>query len=215
MEAVISKVSNSKNKVNQEKTLYTETNSGESMTDFNLGDIPDLSGIEDQRPQPLEDGWYQGTFLAKREFTDNNGNERVFESSDTPAQRNGRNIRLQVELTRKSDGRKFYVSNLINYLEHDLTPKTSAEISKRKEENKESDEEDEEEEEEEVTLTRLGKLQKIAGVRQLQRNGDGGLDLTPVYGKTAYFKIRPDSRNAQYKEIADFQENEPKRVPVH
>lgn len=185
------------------------------MSDFNLGDIPDLSAIEDQRPQPLEDGWYQGTFLEKREFTDNNGNDRVFESSDTPAQRSGRNIRLQVELTRRSDGRKFYVSNLINYRAEDLTPATIAAIAKRKEENQKDGVEWGDLFRPFMVLTRLGKLQKIAGVRQLQRTSDGGLDLTPVYGKTAYFKIRPDNRNSQYKEIADFQENEPKRVPVH
>jgi hypothetical protein len=38
--------------------------------------------------------------------------------------------------------------------------------------------------------------------------------LSALYGKGAYFKVRPDSRNPQYKEVADFQENEPKRVPV-
>ncbi len=184
------------------------------MTDFNLGDIPDLSSIEDQRPEPFEDGWYQGTILGKREFTDSNGNDRVFESSDTPAQKNGRNIRLQVELTRKSDGRKLNVSTLINYRPEDLTPKTVAAIAQRKAENKEGGAEWGDLFRPFMTLTRLGKLQKIAGVRQLQRNGDGGLDLAPLFGKTAYFKIQPDQRNAQYKEVKDFQDNEPKKVPV-
>src|SRR3954469_22070117 len=104
--------------------------------DFNLGDIPDLSAIEDSRPDPLADGWYQGTILEKREFTDNNGNDRVFESSDGPAQRSGRNIRLQVELKRRSDGKTFNVSTLINYKAEDLTAETVAAVAKRRAENK-------------------------------------------------------------------------------
>lgn len=184
------------------------------MSDFNLGDIPDLSGIEESRPEPLADGWYQGTILAKREFTDNNGNERVFESSDAPAQRSGRNIRLQIELKRRSDGKVFNVSNLINYKPEDLTQETVAAVAKRRDENKANGTEWGDLFRPFMTLTRLGKLQKIAGVRQLQRGADGGLDLTPLFGKTAYFRVKPDSRNPQYKEVADFQETEPKRVPV-
>jgi hypothetical protein len=200
-----------------EQTLYTENNnnSGEQMTSINLGDIPDFSGISDNdRPDPLADGWYQGTILEKREFVDSNGNDRVFESSDTPAQSNGRNIRLQVELTRRSDGRKFNVSTLVNYRAEDLTAKTVAAIAARKQENKATGVEWGDLFRPFMTLTRLGKLQKIAGVRQLQHSNDGGLDLTPVYGKTAFFKIRPDKRNPQYKEVADFQDFEPKKVPV-
>jgi len=183
-------------------------------SELNLGDIPDLSGIEDIRPEPLADGWYEGTIQAKREFTDSNGNDRVFESSDTPAQRSGRNIRLQVELHRRADGKNFNVSTLINYKPEDLTAETVQAIAQRREENKASGAEWGDLFRPFMTLTRLGKLQKIAGVRQLQRNGDGGLDLTPLYGKKAFFKLRPDARNTQYKEVADFQDYEPKRVPV-
>jgi hypothetical protein len=181
---------------------------------FNLGDIPDLSGIEESRPEPLADGWYQGTILAKREFTDSNGNDRVFESSDTPAQRSGRNIRLQVELKRRSDGKVFNLSTLINYNPADLTAETVAAVAQRREENKNGGAEWGDLFRPFMTLTRLSKLQKIAGVRQLQRDAEGGLDLSALYGKGAYFKVRQDSRNPQYKEVADFQENEPKRVPV-
>ena len=36
-----------------------------------LSDIPDLSGIQDtQTSEPFLDGWYKGTILARREFTD-------------------------------------------------------------------------------------------------------------------------------------------------
>lgn len=184
------------------------------MTDISLVDIPDLSAIEDERPEPLADGWYEGTILEKREFTDSNGNDRVFESSDAPAQRSGRNIRLQVVLKRRADGRTFNLSTLINYKPEDLTVETVQAVAQRRQEQKENGVEWGDLFRPFMTLTRLSKLQKIAGVRQLQRNGDGGLDLSPLYGKKAYFKVRPDNRNPQYKEVADFQENEPKRVPV-
>lgn len=184
------------------------------MENINLLDIPDLSAIEDIRPDPLADGWYQGAFLEKREFTDNNGNDRVFESSDTPAQRSGRNIRLQIELTRRSDGKKFNVSTLINYKPEDLSAETVAAIAQRRQENKENGTEWGDLFRPFMTLTRLGQLQKIAGVRQLQRSADGGLDLTPLFGKAAFFKLRPDQRNPQYKEVASFQVDEPKKVPV-
>lgn len=186
------------------------------MSDFNLGDIPDLSGIEqDARPDPLQDGWYQGTILGKREFTDNNGNDRVFESSDSVSQKgDSRNIRLQVELKRRSDRKTFNVSTLINYKPADLTVETVQAIAQRREENKANGAEWGDLFRPFMTLTRLGKLQKIAGVRQLQRTEDGGLDLSPLFGKNAYFRIKPDARNDKYKEVADFQDNEPKKVPV-
>jgi len=200
-----------------ENSTVNNINTGDLMSDFNLGDIPDLSGIGDSRPDyaPLQDGWYQGTILAKREFTDNNGNDRVFESGDSPAQRSdSRNIRLQVELKRRSDGKTFNVSTLINYRPEDLSAATVAAVLNRQKESKESGAEWGDLFRPFMTLTRLGKLQKIAGVRQFQRGSDNGLDLAPLYGKTAFFKIRPDNRNPQYKEVADFQENEPKKVPV-
>lgn len=181
---------------------------------FNLGDIPDLSGIEEERSEPLADGWYQGTILATRAFTDRNGNDRVFESSDTPAQKSGRNIRLQVELKRQSDGRTFNLSTLINYQPSDLTAETIQAVAKRREENKANGTAWDELFRPFMTLTRLGKLQKIAGVRQLQRNEDGGLDLTPLYGKSAYFRVKPDTRNPAYKEIADIQVDAPKKAAV-
>lgn len=182
--------------------------------DFNLADIPDLSSIEEVRSEPFADGWYQGVILEKREFTDKNGNERVFESSDTPAQKSGRNIRLQIELKRRSDGKTLNVSNLINYKAEDLTAETVAAVAAKRQENRESGADMGDLFRPFMTLTRLGKLQKIANVRQLQRTSDGGLDLTPLYGKVAFFKLGPDTRNPIYKEVKDFQAEEPKRVPV-
>lgn len=185
-----------------------------SSETFNLPDIPDLSGIEPEQPQAFENGWYAGTILEKREFTDKNGNDRIFESSDAPSARgDSRNIRLQVTLTRKSDGRTLSTSTLVNYKPEALSQQTVQEIAAHRAKVQEGAEWGDLFQPF-MTLVRLGKLQKIAGVRQFQRNSDGGLELKPLYGKTAYFKIGEDKRNPQYKAVIDFQEAEPKRVPV-
>jgi hypothetical protein len=179
----------------------------------NLGDIPDLAGFDD-RPefQPFENGWYAGQILQKREYTDKNGNDRVFESGDSVSQRgDSRNIRLQVELTR-SDGKKLNISTLVNYNPSDLSQATLQAVAAHKGKVDTEGAEWGELFRAFMTLTRLAKLQKIAGVRQLQRNGDGGLELTPLFGKAAYFRIKDDTRNPQYKEVADFQDYRPKRA---
>src|SRR3990172_4376122 len=77
--------------------------------------LPDLSDIPDDRPEPWSDGWYRAVILESRTFTDKNGNARYFESSDTPAQKTGRNIRLQTQITRQSDGRTMNQTLLVNY----------------------------------------------------------------------------------------------------
>lgn len=199
---------------NNESTVYT--NNGELMSDFNLGDIPDLSGIDgNDRPEPFADGWYRGVILEKREFTDKNGNERVFESSDTLSQKSdSRNIRLQLELTRKSDGKTLNVSTLVNYKPSDLTAETVGAIALRNKERKEGGAEWGDLFRPMMTLTRLAKLQKIAGIRQFQRTADGGLDISPLFGKVGYFRLRPDTRNPAYKEVSDFQDYEPRKAGV-
>lgn len=180
----------------------------------NLGDIPDLSGISDTRPefQPFENGWYRGVIQEKREFTDKNGNDRVFESVDAVSQRgDSRNIRLQIELTR-TDGKKLNLSTLINYKPSVLSQETLQAVAAHREKVNGEGAEWGELFGAFMTLNRLAKLQKIAGVRQLQRTTDGGLDLQPLYGKTAYFRIGDDKRNPQYKEVADFQDYAPKKA---
>ena len=180
----------------------------------NLGDIPDLTGILESESEPFADGWYEGQIVEKREFTDRNGSDRVFASSDTPAQKSGRNIRLQTTLKRQKDGREYNTTILINYQPADLSAETIAAITAQQAKVKADGADWGELFRPFMVLTRLSKLQKIAGVRQLQRNGDGGLDLTPLFGKTAYFKLGDDSRNPQYKEVKDFRETKPTRVPV-
>ena len=190
-------------------TVYAEGNMSEVMS---LGDIPDLTDIGVEETTPFENGWYEGVIVGRREFTDNNGNDRVFESSDAPsAKGDSRNIRLQVALKRKSDGREMNISALINYQPNDLSQETIQAVTAQKEKVKASGEQWGTLFRPFMTLTRLGKLQKIAGVRQLQRGTDGALVLTPLFGKTAFFKIAEDDRNAAYKQITDFKETAPKK----
>ena len=184
------------------------------MTDavLSLGDIPDLSGVGEGTPfESFSDGWYGGVILAKREFTDKLGNDRVFESDDTPAQKSGRNIRLQLELTRASDKRTMNISTLVNYQPDDLSPETVAAVLERK---GTVIEQGDPLLRSSIALQRLAALQKIAGGSALRRNGNGGLDLTPLYGKSGFFRIRPDNRNPLYKEIADFRADAPKKAKV-
>ncbi len=183
------------------------------MTDapINLGDIPDLGSFSEDTGGGFEDGWYQGTILAKREFTDQNGSDRVFESGDTPAQKgDSRNIRLQTEIRRQSDNRTLYTSLTINYRPEDLSAETIQAVAA----HKETGEKWGQLFRPYMALKGLGKLQKIAGGKQLQRNGDGGLDLRGVYGKTFFARLGPDDRNPAFKAIVDFRETKPTKRPV-
>ena len=179
-----------------------------------LSEIPDLSTFEGEKTsEPLLDGWYGGDILEKRAFTDSNGNDRVFESNDTPSQDGAsRNIRLQVVLKRQSDGRTFNLSANTNYRSEDLTQEViqavNADTARSKEGEKRTMFR------EFMVLNRLSTLQKIAGVRQLQRstNNGGGLDLAPLFNKKAYFKIGDDPRNAKYKTIKEYSSKEPKKL---
>lgn len=175
---------------------------------INLPDIPDLSGIGDSPSDftPFEDGWYKGVILEKREFVDRNGNTRVFESADQPSQNgDSRNIKLQVQVTRQADKATLNVSTLVNYRPDDLTAATVQAVKVVQEQVKEGAAEWKGNplSRSFFALQSLQKIQKVAGVRQLQRNGNGGLDLSAVYGKEAYIRIKPDERNPQYKTVAD------------
>lgn len=183
------------------------------MSEFNLPEIPDLSGIGDEaQSEPFADGWYQGTILEQRSFTDQTGSDRVFASGDEVSQKgDSRNIRLQVAIKRHKDGKELNTSCLINYKPEDLTQETVQAVQAQQEKTK-TGEQWGSLFREFMVLQRLAKLQTIAGVRQLQRNGNGGLDLKPIYGKTAYFKLGPDDRNPQYKAVKDFRATAPKNL---
>lgn len=190
-----------------------------NMSIGNLGDIPDLSGISDNEGTGgFQDGWYQGTILEKREFTDKNGSERLFESSDAPSQNgDSRNVRLQVQVLRAADKRTFNTSVTVNYRPDDFSAETIAAIQAQKEKNKESgDRQWGPLFRSFMALNQLGKLQKIAGVRQLQRNADtGGLDIAPLYNKSGWFKLGPDERSGgKYKEVVDFRDTKPTKGVV-
>ena len=183
---------------------------------LSLPEIPDLSSIEESgtKAAKLDDGWYEGTILERRELTDRSGNDRIFESDDQPSKGgDSRNIRIQVELVRKSDGRKLGTNTLINYRPEDLTADMVAQVTAKMAEVKGGAEwgslfrpf---------MTLSRLNKLQKLAGVRQLQRNGNGGLDLQPLYGKKGYFRLAPDDRNSEFKAIVEFRVDAPTKAKV-
>lgn len=187
----------------------------DTIQTLSLGDIPDLSGVVDESsPEPFADGWYQGTIIAKREFTDQNGNDRVFASEDVPSQ-NGesRNINLQLELKRK-DGRVLNTRALVNYRTEDLTQETIQAVKQAQASAKESGENLGAMFRPFMVLTQLGTLQRIAGVRQLQRNGNGGLDLAPLYGKTIFVRLGDDDRNPKFKAVKKFQETAPKKATV-
>jgi hypothetical protein len=181
---------------------------------LSLGDIPDLTSFTDfSKADPFENGWYKGSIVEQRQFTDANGNDRVFASGDEPSQKTGRNIRLQVVLKRQSDGRELPISTIINYQPDDLSQATVQAVTAQMEKVKTGDQwgnlfrpf---------MVLNRLASLQRIAGVRQFERNGGGGLNLSPVYGKTVYARIKEDSRNSQYKEVAELRETAPKKAAV-
>jgi hypothetical protein len=186
------------------------------MTDtIQLQDIPDLSGIGTDftgTSDPWVDGWYRGIVLEQRSFTDKNGNDRVFTSSDEPSARgDSRNIKLQVALKRSSDSRELNISYMLNYRPEDLTQEAVQAVIAETEKVKESGE-TRSNFRAFMTLQRLGKLQKIAGARAFQRNGNGGLNLSALYNKPGYFRVAPDDRNPQYKTISDVRADSPKQV---
>jgi hypothetical protein len=190
---------------------------------INLADVPDLSAVFDNENsgpafEPFQDGGYEGVIQGVRSFTDRNGNDRVFESVDAPAASGeSRNIKLQVELTRQSDGRKLNTSYLVNYKPEALTQATVQAIVAKQAEAKESGQRAEWGDlfGAYMTIQKLGKLQKVAGVRQLQKSESGGLELGPLFGKKAYFRIKDDDRNPQYKQIADVRPDRPTKATVY
>lgn len=179
---------------------------------MNLGDVPDLTGLTEDRPEPWQDGWYTGTILANRSFTNKAGMDVTFNTEDVPS-RNGdsRNINLQVQLTRKSDGRTMNTRTNVNYRLDDFTKETIAAVLERKQAIKDKKAEDwgplfrsf-------MSLLRIGSLQRIAGVRQFERRQDGSLDISPLVGKSCYIRIS-DDEEGKYKEVKEISDAAPKK----
>ena len=78
----------------------------------------DLDGIDGGgEASGFEDGWYEGFFLHTRSFKRKDGTALTFSSGDTPSKDGAsRNIRLEVEVTRKTDGRTMNVCEIISVL---------------------------------------------------------------------------------------------------
>lgn len=185
--------------------------------EFQLQDIPDLSGLgglSTTESEPFQDGWYNATIVERRQFTDKNGNDRIFTSEDTPsANGNSRNIQLQTIVKRQSDGRTLNTSYRVNYRPEDLSQTTIQQITAQQQHVNEGGDWGELFRPF-MTLTRLSRLQKIAGVHQFARNGNGGLNLHGLFGKNVYVRLKDDDRNPQYKMIADISGEAPKRAKV-
>lgn len=187
----------------------------EAVMEMNLADVPDLSALigTGSESKSWENGWYSASILGRREFEDKNGNTRVFDSNDAvAASGESRNIRLQVEVTRASDGFKLNISYLLNYRPTDLT---QAAVQAAIADNaKPREEQDPALLRQRLTLARLATLQKIAGVRAFQRTDEGGLDISPLYGKQCYARLKEDDRNPAFKAIADFRTDKPTKAKV-
>ena len=165
----------------------------------------DLDGIDGGgEGSDWQDGWYEGFFLATRSFTSKDGTARHFLSGDIPSKDGAsRNIRLEVEVTRKTDGRTMNLTMLLNYRYEDLDTSTIQAVKEGKAETRTK-----------LSLQRLAQLQTIAACGPLMPDGQGGIELGALYGKTAYFRLGQDSRKPTYKEIKACQLEAPKRAAV-
>ena len=182
-----------------------------------LPDVPDLSGITPDERIPWEDGWYQATALQSRAFTSSDGMTTTFISGDEPSQKgDSRNISVQVQVRRKN-GDVLNGRVLVNYKAEFLTSETVAAILQHKEAMKAAKGTGQKPPEwgplfrAFSATSDIGTLQRIAGVRQFVRNGAGGLDITPVFGKTLYVRLGPDDRKPQYKAVVEFSDVAPKK----
>ena len=165
----------------------------------------DLDGIDGGgEASGFVDGWYEGFFLHTRNFKSKDGTARTFSSGDTPSKDGAsRNIRLEVEVTRKTDGRTMNLTMLLNYRYEDLDTSTIQAVKDGKADTRTK-----------LSLQRLAGLQKIAACGPLISDGQGGIELGPLYGKTAYFRLGPDNRNSAFKQIKACQLEAPKRAAV-
>ena len=165
----------------------------------------DLEGIDGGgEASGFADGWYEGFFLATRSFTSKDGTARQFLSGDTPSKDGAsRNIRLEVEVTRKTDGRTMNLTMLLNYRYEDLDTSTIQAVKDGKADTRTK-----------LSLQRLSQLQTIAACGPLIPDGQGGIELGALYGKTAFFRLGPDNRNSAFKQIKACQLEAPKRAAV-
>ncbi len=183
---------------------------------ISLQDVPDLSGIEDTYPSggssnAFQDGWYEAELLQQRTIT-KDGNELVFGSGDQVSRAgDSRNIKLQLNIKRQADGRELGTGYLLNYRPEYLTAEKIGEINAFIAQVKAG----------QAAwkgsgmfrpfkaLKTIGTLQKIAGLRQFSRSEDGGLNLSPLFGKKAWVRLGPDEQKPQYKAVVDIRDTKP------
>ena len=190
----------------------------DDLTVTNLPDvtIPDFSTFTRPETAPWVEGWYKATILPFYEFTNNEGNTTRFETTDEPALKTGRNIRIVAAVTRQLDGltRNIRSKNL-NYRPTDFTAARIAEIETAKQRNEGRQRWDDKDAHRTfISFGALGELQNVAGTK-FQQNGNGGLDLSPLFNKTGYVRLSFGDANEQgrkYLEIARFATELPKTV---
>ena len=180
----------------------------DTQSQQSLPEIPDLSGMTEDKPEPWADGWYNAAVQASQTF-EKDGMVTTFNTEDVLSRAgDSRNIFVRFQITRK-DGRKMQTKYLINYRTSDFTAESIAAVQARKAEVKAGGEwgpmfrtf---------SALTGIGTLQRIAGVRQFQRTADGGLDLSPLFTKSFFARLR-DDKEGRYKEVAAISDTAPKK----
>ena len=197
------------------------TQQQQDFSTTSLPEIPDLSGMLDEKPEPWDNGWYgTATFVPSHQFT-KDGVVTTFESTDTPSQAgDSRNISARLTIKRKSDGRAMNTVFRVNYRTIDFTAESIAAVLAHKEAQKAAKAAGTDAPEwgslfrTFSALTQIGTLQRIAGVRQFQRTSSGGLDITPLFGKSAFVRLTDDDRKPQYKKVAEVSDAAPKRANV-
>lgn len=177
-------------------------------TTQSLPEIPDLSGMTEDRPEPWADGWYGAIVQASQQF-EKDGMVTTYNTEDVLSRAgDSRNIFVRFQITRK-DGRRMQTKYLINYRPSDFSAETIAAIQAKKAEVKAGGEWGS------MfrafsALTGIGTLQRIASVRQFQRTADGGLDLSPLVSKPFFARLR-DDKDGRFKEVAAISDTAPKK----
>jgi hypothetical protein len=182
-----------------------------------LPEVPDLTGMTEDRPEPWQIGWYSARILSTRTVTSREtGAAMIFNTDDTLSNRqDSRNIRLQLEVRRKSDGQMMHTNHLINYRNENLTAEMVAAVLARKAEIKAAAKLGQKVEWGELfgafmTQLRIGTLQRLAG-GNLGRGTDGGFLLSPLIGRSLFVRLVDDDAK-RYKEVKEISDTAPKNA---
>lgn len=185
----------------------------------NLLDVAVPSFRQFRQPEiaPWTEGWYKATTLPFYEFENREGNITRFETIDEIAQKTGRNIRVVAAVTRQSDNLTRNVrSKNINYRPTDFTTERMALIETARQRNEGRQKWDDKDAHRTlIAFGTLGELEDFAGVPQFTKNGNGGLELSPLSNKTGYVRLAFGDENDQgrkYLEITRFATELPKTV---